>query len=114
MTGESCHVFLAIDLTPGATSRELTEQDMRQQWFPQAEVEHMLRDGTIADSPTLAAYLLLTLRTWNASSSGQATAGVHAEALPVAGNRSRRASAAEVVDHVTVMPGEMNVPLIGG
>lgn len=60
---QGCHVFLATDLTPGEPRREVTEQDMRQQWFPRAEVEEMLRTGVITDGPTLAAYLLLTLNT---------------------------------------------------
>ncbi|MET0135524.1 MAG: NUDIX hydrolase [Kibdelosporangium sp.] len=63
MTGEGCHIFLATGLTPGEPNRELTEQDMRQQWFPRAEVERMLSDGTITDGPSLAAYLLFKLRT---------------------------------------------------
>ncbi|WP_255686991.1 NUDIX domain-containing protein [Pseudonocardia sp. TRM90224] len=60
-TGQGVHVFLATDLTPGTPNREATEQDMRQRWFPRGELERMLRDGTITDGPTLAAYLLLTL-----------------------------------------------------
>jgi 8-oxo-dGDP phosphatase len=60
---QGCHVFLATELTAGEPDRELTEQDMRQQWFPRADFERMLRDGVIADGPTLAAYLLLTLNT---------------------------------------------------
>ena len=55
-------MFLATDLTAGEPRRELTEQDMRQQWFPRAEVERMLRDGVITDDSSLAAYLLLTMR----------------------------------------------------
>jgi hypothetical protein len=62
MTGEGCHVFLATDLPPGEPNREETEQDMRQQWFPRTEVERTLRDGIITDGPSLAAYLLFTLR----------------------------------------------------
>jgi 8-oxo-dGTP pyrophosphatase MutT (NUDIX family) len=62
MTGGGCHVFLATDLTPGEPNREQTEQDMLQRWFPRRELEQMLMDGTITDSPSLAAYLLLTLR----------------------------------------------------
>jgi 8-oxo-dGDP phosphatase len=61
-TGERVHVFLATDLTPGEPRREQTEQDMRQRWFPRPEVERMLRDGVITDGPSLAGYLLLTLR----------------------------------------------------
>jgi 8-oxo-dGDP phosphatase len=62
ITGQGCHVFLATDLTPGEPKRELSEQDMRQAWFSREEVERMFRDGVIADAPTLAAYLLLTLK----------------------------------------------------
>jgi len=61
MTGQSCHVFLATDLTPGEPRREASEVDMRQEWFPRTEVERMLRTGVITDGPTLAAYLLLNL-----------------------------------------------------
>jgi 8-oxo-dGDP phosphatase len=61
LTGQGGHVFLATDLTPGEPHREATEQDMRQQWFPRAEVERMFSDGVITDGPTMAAYLLLTL-----------------------------------------------------
>ena len=62
MTGEGCPVFLATELSPGEPDREHTEQDMRQRWFPRAEVEGMIRDGVLADGPSLAAYLLLQLR----------------------------------------------------
>lgn len=62
MTGQGFHVFLATDLTPGETRRELEEQDMRQQWFPRGEVERMIREGVITDDSTLAAYLLLRMR----------------------------------------------------
>jgi 8-oxo-dGTP pyrophosphatase MutT (NUDIX family) len=60
--GQACHAFLATDLTPGEPRREATEVDMRQQWFPRAEVERMLAEGAITDGPSLAAYLLLSLR----------------------------------------------------
>jgi 8-oxo-dGTP pyrophosphatase MutT (NUDIX family) len=63
MSGLGCHVYLATDLTPGRSEREITEQDMRQEWFPRDEVERMLRDGVITDGPSIAAYLLLRLRT---------------------------------------------------
>jgi 8-oxo-dGDP phosphatase len=62
-TGQRCHVFLATDLTPGKPNREATEIDMRQDWFPRPEVERMLREGDITDGPSLAAYLLFTMRT---------------------------------------------------
>ncbi|MFI7675468.1 NUDIX domain-containing protein [Actinophytocola sp. NPDC049390] len=63
MSGQRCHVFLATDLKPGRPEREATEQDMRQEWFPRGEVERMLREGVITDGPSMAAYLLFTLRT---------------------------------------------------
>lgn len=62
VTGQGFHVFLATDLTPGEPNREITEQDMREQWFPRAEVERMIREGVITDDSTLAGYLLLTMR----------------------------------------------------
>jgi 8-oxo-dGTP pyrophosphatase MutT (NUDIX family) len=62
MSGIGCHVFLATGLTPGEPEREVTEQDMRQEWFPRADLERMMRDGLITDGPTIAAYLLLRLR----------------------------------------------------
>lgn len=62
LTGERGHVFLATGLTPGEPDREPTEQDMRQQWFARRDVEWMIAGGVITDGPTLAAYLLLTLR----------------------------------------------------
>ena len=61
-TGQGFHVFLATELTPGEPDREVTEQDMREQWFPRGEVERMIRDGVITDDSTLAAYLLLVMR----------------------------------------------------
>ena len=46
----------------GAAEREHTEQDMRAAWFTVAEFEAMVRDGGIVDAQTLAAYLLMGLR----------------------------------------------------
>ncbi len=62
ITAQGFHVFLATDLTPGEPNREVTEQDMREQWFPRGEVERMIREGVITDDSTLAAYLLLVMR----------------------------------------------------
>lgn len=56
-------VWLATDLTPGPTAREVTEADMRQQFVPEAELRRMMRDGRMTDSPSLAAYTLLLLDT---------------------------------------------------
>jgi 8-oxo-dGDP phosphatase len=61
MTGQTCHVFLATDLTPGPPNREPTEVDMRQRWFPREDVTRMIREGAITDGPSLAAYLLFSL-----------------------------------------------------
>ncbi|WP_020502245.1 NUDIX domain-containing protein [Sciscionella marina] len=54
-------VFLATELIRGEPSRELEEQDMNSAWFSRAELEAMIRSGTIADAQTLAAYLRLVL-----------------------------------------------------
>ncbi len=62
LTGEGVHVFLATDLVQGEPNREATEQDMRHRWFSRRDVERMLRDGSITDAPSLAAYLLLVLQ----------------------------------------------------
>jgi 8-oxo-dGDP phosphatase len=62
MSSQGFDVFLATDLTPGEAAREVTEQDMRQQWVPRADFEAMIRDGLITDDSTLAAYALLLLR----------------------------------------------------
>jgi 8-oxo-dGTP pyrophosphatase MutT (NUDIX family) len=62
ITAQGFHVFLATGLTPGEPHREVTEQDMCEQWFPRDEVERMIREGVITDDSTLAAYLLLVMR----------------------------------------------------
>ena len=56
------HIFLATDLTQGPTARETTEQDLLCREFPIAELEAMLRDGTITDGMTMAAFGLLRLK----------------------------------------------------
>jgi 8-oxo-dGDP phosphatase len=61
ITNQCFHVFLATDLTPGEPDREITEQDMRQEWFSRTDVERMIRDGVLRDDSSLAAYLLLTM-----------------------------------------------------
>jgi 8-oxo-dGTP pyrophosphatase MutT (NUDIX family) len=62
MSSQREHVFLATELTTGALAREHTEQDMRTGWFTTAEFEAMVRRSEIVDAQTLAAYLLLKLR----------------------------------------------------
>jgi len=54
-------VFLATELTAGPHQREHSEQDMRTAWFTVTEFEDMARAGELADSQSLAAYLLLQL-----------------------------------------------------
>jgi 8-oxo-dGTP pyrophosphatase MutT (NUDIX family) len=61
MSSQRGQVFLATALTPGPTAREHSEQDMRTAWFTVAEFEEMARAGELADSQSLAAYLLLQL-----------------------------------------------------
>jgi 8-oxo-dGDP phosphatase len=63
MSSQREHVYLATELTAGPPRREHTEQDMATGWFTTAEFEAMVRDGRIVDAQTLAAYLLLKLRT---------------------------------------------------
>jgi 8-oxo-dGTP pyrophosphatase MutT (NUDIX family) len=66
-------VFLATELTPGPTAREQTEQDMRQQWFARADLEAMIKDGTLTCGNTLAAYALLRVL-WDADRPGSVLA----------------------------------------
>lgn len=61
LTGQGFHVFLATNLTHGTPRREPEEQDMVQAWMPRAELEGRIRNGTITDDSTLAAYSLLLL-----------------------------------------------------
>ena len=58
---QRCTVFLAEDLTQGATRRDVEEQDMDSAWCHRTEVESMIRDGVICDAKSLAAYALLLL-----------------------------------------------------
>ena len=61
MFSQRCTVFLATDLTHGVPQRELEEQDMRSAWFTRSDVERMIKDGTITDAKSTAAYTLLLL-----------------------------------------------------
>jgi ADP-ribose pyrophosphatase len=56
------HIYLATDLTRGATQREVTEQDMVARDFPLAELEAMIRSGAILDGMTIAAFGLLRVK----------------------------------------------------
>ena len=53
------HVFLATELTPGPTDREVSEQGMITQSFTLAELDSMICAGTLVDGMTLAALGLL-------------------------------------------------------
>jgi 8-oxo-dGTP pyrophosphatase MutT (NUDIX family) len=61
MSTQGFDVFVATGLTHGSPELELEEQDLRQQWFSRKEVERMIRDGTITDDSTVAAYALYLL-----------------------------------------------------
>jgi 8-oxo-dGTP pyrophosphatase MutT (NUDIX family) len=54
-------IWLAGDLRPGPVSRVKEEQDMRHQRFSRERCEEMMRDGTIKDAPSIAAYGLFLL-----------------------------------------------------
>ena len=62
MVNQRCSVFLAMDLTEGTLQRDSEEQDMHSAWFTRADVERMIKDGTITDAKSAAAYALLLLR----------------------------------------------------
>jgi len=61
LTMHAMHVFLASDLTMGTARREATEADMITAPFPVAAFERMIRDGTIKDALSIAAYGLFKL-----------------------------------------------------
>jgi 8-oxo-dGTP pyrophosphatase MutT (NUDIX family) len=54
-------VYLATGLTAGRPDRELTEWDMRQQRFSDAELRQLIASGQIVDGASVAAYGLLLL-----------------------------------------------------
>ncbi len=56
------HVFLATGLRQGNTAREPSEQGMICRAVPIAEVEDMIRTGSLMDSVSLAALGLLRIR----------------------------------------------------
>ncbi len=56
------HVFLATGLRAGPTALDPEEQDLIARAFPLTEVEAMIRDGTIQDATTVAAFGLLRLK----------------------------------------------------
>jgi len=60
-SSQGFHVFLATDLVPGETNREVEEQDMRQGFLSRAEFKRYVREGLITDDSSVAAYTLLML-----------------------------------------------------
>jgi 8-oxo-dGTP pyrophosphatase MutT (NUDIX family) len=54
-------VFLAQGLSHGEPEREATEQDMRHEWFTAATVRAMIRNGTLSDGHSVAAWTLFQL-----------------------------------------------------
>ncbi|MFB9316576.1 NUDIX hydrolase [Cryptosporangium minutisporangium] len=54
-------VYLATDLIPGETSREASEQDMRQTWVSAEDFEKMIRSGEVRDAHSIAAWGLFRL-----------------------------------------------------
>lgn len=56
------HIFLAEDLTQGATALEAEEADLVSRAVPLAELKAMIADGTIRDATTVAALGLMRLK----------------------------------------------------
>ena len=56
------HIYLATGLRQGPAAREPSEQGMIQRAIPLAEVEAMIRDGTLQDAISLAALGMLRVR----------------------------------------------------
>ena len=56
------HIFLATDLHEGPHAREVSEQGMIQRALTLAEIEAMVRDGTLQDAITLATLGILRMR----------------------------------------------------
>ena len=54
-------MFVAEQLQAGQHSQEHEEQDMHQYWFTKASFEDMIRDGSVTDDSTVAAYMLYLL-----------------------------------------------------
>jgi ADP-ribose pyrophosphatase len=59
---QSYDVFFATELRDGENQLDAGEQGLVCQAFPVAEVERMVRDGTIKDATTVAAFGLLRLK----------------------------------------------------
>ncbi len=64
-TRQKQHVFLATNLTQAETDRDAEEHDLVVRSFAIADFERMMREGTIADASTLAAWGLYLM--WKAA-----------------------------------------------
>jgi 8-oxo-dGTP pyrophosphatase MutT (NUDIX family) len=64
-TRQKQHVFLATNLTQAETDRDAEEHDLVVRSFAIADFERMMREGTIADASTLAAWGLYSI--WKAA-----------------------------------------------
>jgi 8-oxo-dGTP pyrophosphatase MutT (NUDIX family) len=54
-------IYLATGLTAGTPNREESEQDMRDEWFAEADIRAMIADGTLTDSHSIAALAVLDI-----------------------------------------------------
>jgi 8-oxo-dGTP pyrophosphatase MutT (NUDIX family) len=61
LTTQRFDVWLAADLVPGPTAREVSEADMRSAFVPVTELRAMIGDGRFTDGPSLAAYSLFLM-----------------------------------------------------
>jgi 8-oxo-dGTP pyrophosphatase MutT (NUDIX family) len=61
MSSQRGRIFLATGLTQGEHDREHEEQDMHSEWFSRGQLEGMIRDGTITDAQSIAAWALVLL-----------------------------------------------------
>ena len=60
-SSQGFHIYLATGLAEGVPDREPEEQDMQHRWVPRGEFKNMIRNGSITDDSTVAAYSLLML-----------------------------------------------------
>lgn len=61
-SNQAGHLFLATGLHQGPTQHEASEHGMVCRAIPLAELEAMIRDGTLQDAVTLAAFGILRVR----------------------------------------------------
>ena len=60
-SSQGCNVFLAEDLTMGRRDHQAEEQDLVSRTVDRHALESMIRDGTLKDATSIAAYGLLLL-----------------------------------------------------